>query len=174
MAKKRKAIPIDVRMAVLHEAGFRCANPADRFVLTIDMHHIEYVCVGGPDTAENLLAICRNCHGLHHKGEIPEASIRAWKFLLLALNEAFDRRSVDILIVLYQVKRIERVTSDGLPSYAPLIAGGLASTYQRLIPDGRGGGTPYFDIILTDKGTAFVEGWKKGDQRAALQIPPDA
>jgi len=74
----------------LHESGYKCGNPACHSVVTLDIHHLEQVSAGGGDTAENLLPLCPNCHALHHRGVIPADSIRAWKLLLLTINEAYD------------------------------------------------------------------------------------
>ena len=169
MGNSRKKVSADVRMMVLHEAGYKCGRPTCRNILTLDLHHLEPVSVGGPDTAENLLPLCGYCHDMHHAGHFPPASIRAWKFLLLALNEAFDRRSVDLLLVLAKLQRVERVTSDGLPTYAPLIAGGMAHVHERRIVDG-GSGTPCYTVAISEKGVIFVNGWQSGDQAAALSF----
>src|SRR5688500_8238128 len=96
----RKALPLDLVSLTLHEAGYRCANPVCRTILTLDIHHMVRLADGGPDSAENLLALCPNCHSLHHKGIIPAASIRTWKLLLMSLNQAFDQHAVDILLTL--------------------------------------------------------------------------
>src|ERR1043166_2886357 len=103
---KRKTLPVDVRALVLHESGYRCGNPVCRTVLTLDVHHLDPVADGGPDTADNLLALCPNCHALHHQGVISKTSLRAWKLLLLALNQAFDTHIVDILLTLSTVPKL--------------------------------------------------------------------
>src|SRR5262245_47653048 len=118
--KRRKAIALSVKQHVLHEAGYLCANPACRTVLTLDIHHLNYVSDGGTDTAENLLPLCPNCHALHHKGVIPRTSLKAWKMFLLALNEAFDKQSINILLTLAKLGVIQRVTGDGLIRLAAL------------------------------------------------------
>ncbi len=164
MANNRKAIPADARRLVLHEAGYKCANPACRTILTLDIHHLEYVAVGGGDTADNLLPLCPDCHTLHHQGFIPAESVRAWKMLLLALNEALDRHSVELLLLLERVKQ-HFVSGDGVLQFASLIAAGLVEW-------GGSERTPdksfYHMVELTEKGKQFVAGWKKGDQQAAL------
>src|SRR5262245_54602352 len=96
----RKPVPADARTLVLHECGYRCANPVCRMVLTLEIHHLEQVSDGGSNQPSNLLPLCPNCHTLHHKKIIPLSSLRAWKHLLLALNQAFDTRLVDLLLTL--------------------------------------------------------------------------
>ncbi len=163
MTKKRTSLALETRKRVLHEAGYRCANPACRTVLTIDIHHLDYLCKGGGDSAENLLALCPNCHALHHHGHLPEESLRAWKMVLLALNEGFDRRAIDMLLVLDKYGDNFVVSADGILACAPLIVSGLAETGE-----GHSCGVldwKYF-LHLTEKGGILVAAWKEGDERA--------
>jgi len=152
-----------------------CGNPVCRRVLTLDVHHMERVADKGSDSAEDFLPLCPNCHALHHQGEIPVASIRTWKMLALALNEAFDRRSVDMLLALHKLEQIWRLTGDGALQLAPLVAAGLV--HVRRYPEGRiGGRLPVSEMMylaeLTAKGKLFVDAWRKGDQSAAVVLSP--
>jgi hypothetical protein len=167
----RSKLPIDVKMLALHEAGYRCANPACRQIITLDIHHIVTVAQGGGDGAENLLTLCPTCHAMHHRGVITGASIRAWKYLLMALNEAFDRRSIDALLLLNRLGELE-LTPDGLMAWAGLVSSGYAE--PRKVVMTASGGAAVVSLRLTDKGKAFVAGWMNGDQRAALgdSAPP--
>jgi hypothetical protein len=70
----------------------------------------------------NLLALCPNCHSLHHKGVVPATSHRAWKRILLALNEAFDQRVIDILLALHKFVDGLILSGDGAPTCAALVA----------------------------------------------------
>ena len=153
-------------------------------VLTLDIHHIEYVADGGGDGQENLLPLCPNCHSLHHKGHIPKASLRAWKLLLLALNEGFDRRSVDALLALDALGGV-MLWGDGLLTCASLVASGLVAVQEKheVVENADPAWFSYFGPIglakeiriakywieLSNKGRAFVEAWKKGDQDAAIR-----
>lgn len=112
----RKKIPTDYRLQVLHEAGYRCANPTCRTVLTLDIHHMEYVSEDGSNEPSNLLPLCPNCHSLHHRKVIPQESLRAWKMLLLALNEAFDKRQIELLLMLDRVKALW-ISSDSVVNF---------------------------------------------------------
>lgn len=76
---KDRHIPDKVRLAVLTEAGFRCAVPTCKTIIALDLHHIVSVSDSGPNDAINLLALCPTCHALHHRGTIPLESIRVWK-----------------------------------------------------------------------------------------------
>lgn len=172
MAKKRRSISVDVRRLVLHEAGYKCANPVCRTILTLDVHHLVPVAQDGGDTPENLLALCPNCHALHHKGEIPGESIRAWKMLLLALNEAYDRKSVDLLLALDKCGPVW-TSGDGLVDYASLVAADLVE-FRQLGTASQQNWHPPSHVSLTEKGRAFVDGWKRGDQQGAMLLNPSS
>ena len=162
MPPKRKPPPLDVKRLVLHEAGYKCSSPVCRNILTLDIHHLVPVAKKGDNSPDNLLALCPNCHALHHQGKIPEESLRAWKMLLLSLNEAFDRRSIDLLLALDRVGRLY-VSGDGVLDCASLIAADLVS-----ITEGRKTGKAnyhndshfIYTIELTNKGKQVVDGWK--------------
>ena len=172
MSNKRDAIPESVRRAVLIEAGFRCGVPACRTILLLDLHHIEHVSDDGGNEAHNLIALCPNCHALYHRQDIPRDAIRAWKNALVALNNAFDKEAMDDLIFLSGLKPGQLpITADGVLKFSRLIAAGLAS-FKRVfdfdvlpskarpleVKSAR------FEVVLTDKGQAFIEAWRKGDR----------
>jgi len=161
---KRAKIPIDVRMQVLHESGYMCANPCCRTILTLDIHHMVYIGTAGTNSAENLLPLCPNCHTRHHRKMIPLESIRAWKMLLLALNQAFDRQTINSLLALDRVESLA-IQSDSVLSLASLIAAGLVYLVEAhyLAPI-----TSYV-VRLSEKGKLFVKAWKEGDQKQAVQ-----
>ena len=159
----RKKMPIDVKQLLLHECGYRCANPACKTILTLDMHHIEPVGERGNDDPSNLLPLCSNCHDLHHRKVITLQSVRAWKQLLLALNEAFDKRQAELLLMLDKLI-VLWITSDSVISFAGLLASGMVYLCEgnHNVP------ITHYHIALTEKGSHFVSGWKTGDQAAAL------
>ena len=160
----RKALPQDVRRRVLHEAGYKCGNPVCRTIVTLDIHHVVPVAEAGKNEPENLLVLCPNCHALHHRGEIPIESLRAWKMLLLAINEAFDRRSVDLLLALDATGMLF-VSGEGVLECAALVAAGLVQ--RGSYNDGRRA-FPTYSVSLTEKGTALVAAWKQGNQALAV------
>lgn len=163
---KRKPTSVDIKALVLHEAGYRCANPTCRTIITIEIHHLEQVSDGGSNTPENLLALCPNCHALHHGGTIPVSSLRAWKFLLLALNEGFDRRLADLLLTLNKVDEVH-VSGDGVLQCSPGIASGLIRLETRQHSDD-------YWVSLSERGHCFVQAWEQGNQRAAVEALADA
>ncbi|MGA9067901.1 MAG: HNH endonuclease signature motif containing protein [Bryobacteraceae bacterium] len=166
---KRKP-PISTIRLVLHESGYRCANPTCRTILTLDVHHIEYVSEGGTNDATNLLPLCPNCHALHHKGAIPKDSVRAWKMMLITLNEGFDHGAVNTLLALHKLDDI-KVSGDGVLQCASLIASGFVEVEKRHNLSGGGffpGPVSDYIVTLSDKGRLIVEAWKRGDQEAAV------
>jgi len=171
---KRKSIPMNTKVAVLHESGYLCANPACRMVMTLDMHHMEYVSEGGTNEATNLLPLCPTCHALHHQGLIPAGSIRTWKMLLITLNEGFDRKSVSTLLMLEKLESV-RLSGDGRIECAALIASGLVMVLNRTECEPGLYGMPEvvgYLIQLSPKGPLFVDAWKRGDQDAAVKAHP--
>jgi hypothetical protein len=174
---ERKNVPHNVRAQVLHESGYRCANPNCRMIITIDVHHLLPVSRRGKDVAENLLPLCGVCHDLHHRGEITDRSTRAWKFLLLALNEAFDRRSIDILLTLGRLEFIKRLNGEGVIRLAALVSANLVNVreyFEYTSGSAPQKATMQYLAELTPKGKLFVEGWKNGDQSAAIRgLPGD-
>ena len=160
----RKALSQDVRRRVLHEAGYKCGNPIYRTIVTLDIHHLVPVADEGKNEPENLLVLCPNCHALHHRGEIPVESLRSWKMLLLAINEAFDRRSVDLLLALDTTGMLF-VSGEGVLECAALVAAGLVQRFSH--NDGRRS-FPTYSVSLTAKGSALVTAWKQGNQALAV------
>lgn len=154
----RRQVPSETRRQILHESGYRCANPVCRMVLTINIHHLDQVSEGGDNTLDNLLALCPNCHSLHHQGNIPHDSLRTWKTLLVGLNEAFDKKSVDILLALRKISTIS-LRGEGILEISSLIASGLV--------EWRIHHTDLFDISLSEKGKIFVQGWESGNIKEA-------
>jgi hypothetical protein len=170
MTPKRKSLPVDVRSLVLHESGYKCGNPVCRSILTLEIHHLVPLAKDGDDEPDNLLALCPNCHALHHKGEIPISSIRAWKLLQLAINEAYDKRTMDLLNTLDKVGLIF-VSGDGLLICSTIVAADLVDVQTwgaQMMTMERGFEVPYYRLSLTARGKALLEANKLGDQRAAL------
>jgi hypothetical protein len=162
---RRKHLPVDLRQLCLHEAGYKCGNPVCRMVITLDVHHLDPISEDGGHTPENLLALCPNCHTLHHAGHIPRDSLRAWKMILLSLSEAYDRSSVDMLLTLAKIDGRVVMPVPGLLQCASLIASGLLEvdyTDKMLNIN--------FYVSLSQKGKRLVEGWKAGRQEDAIGV----
>jgi hypothetical protein len=171
---KRKSITDSTREMALLEAGYKCANPNCRHVLTLELHHIVWVREGGGNELENLLALCPNCHSLHTKGHIPSKAVLAWKSLLVSIGNP-NRGAVDFLLVLEgEEKRVEadagldapapkfRFTGDSLPFLAPLLTSGLIEVSKRYIGASSGAAHPSFEVGLTERGRRLVYAWVEG------------
>lgn len=162
---KRTSVPRADALAVLTEAGYRCAVPTCRTILAIDLHHIIEVSQNGTNDPSNLIALCPTCHALYHRGTIQKESISLWKAMLVALNEAFDRHAIDDLLFLYKLPSDKlMVSGDGVLKFSQLIAADLA-TFKLEVQNG-----PFFtyQVRVTERGAALIEAWQKGD-RLALQ-----
>ncbi len=164
---KRKKIPFDVSIAVLTEAGYRCAVPTCRTILALDLHHMVEVHAGGGDVVENLLPLCPTCHALFHRGTINRQSIYAWKSLLISLTKAFDIFALDQLMFLTKPECAKlRVSGDGVLGFARLIAAGLASFSIAA----QNGPLTYYSINLTNSGQQLVAAWSSGDRKAVQKV----
>ena len=159
----RRDPPDSTRQRVLAEAGYFCANPRCRHILTLQLHHIVWVKDDGGNEPSNLLALCPNCHSLHTQGHIKPDAILLWKGLLLALNHAFDRDSMDLLLYLHKQDYPMYYTADGVLRFARLIANGLARSelgHEAI-------GSVFYSghrVSLTSKGERLLEAWLDGDQ----------
>lgn len=164
-SKARKPIPFDVTVAVLTEAGYRCA--ACRGILALDLHHMVHVSEGGADVAENLLPLCPTCHALYHRKIIKRESIYAWKSLLVSLTRAFDVATLDQLLFLNkdETKKL-RVSGDGVLSFARLVAAGFASFRLKV----ENGPLLLYAISLTPLGKQLVFAWSSGDIKIAKKL----
>lgn len=97
---ERVAVPLDIKRAVLVEAGHRCAIPTCR-ATTTEIAHIVPWAESQDNSFENLIALCPNCHTrFDQKKEIDRQSIRMYKHNLGILNNRygeFERRLFEIL-----------------------------------------------------------------------------
>lgn len=160
MTERRTKTPSNTTLAVLTEAGFRCAVPTCRAILAIDLHHLEQVSEGGGNVSENLLALCPTCHALYHRGTIPRESLYTWKAVLVSLSRAFDTEALDLLLFLDAVKPgTLSVSGDGVLRFACLVAAGLVG-FERIV--GWGSGHSNYNVRLTNQGRLLISVWKSG------------
>lgn len=169
--RERKKLPRRTAELVLAEAGYRCAIPTCREVLTLDIHHMWEVSAGGGDDPSNLIALCPNCHRRYHQGDIPATAIYSYKAMLVAISRAFDLEGIDRLLFLDKCPNDFLIVSgDGLLHFARLISSGLAEMEAKA--------NNKFQIVtyavnVSTKGRLLVAAWKSGDQdrvRAALGV----
>src|SRR3954464_14283617 len=95
--RKRRALTPAQLDRVFMEAGYMCANPRCRTLLILNAHHIVWVKDDGGNDPHNLIALCPTCHQAYHEKRFSNKAIRHWKAMLLAINHAFDRRSIELL-----------------------------------------------------------------------------
>jgi hypothetical protein len=158
---ERKKIPITVRTQILTEAGYRCAVPACRELLLLQLHHIYQVSEHGKDEASNLIALCPTCHSYYHAGHISREAIFAYKSTLVAINRAFDLEAIDRLMFLYPLTKDSLIVSgDGVLHFDRLIAAGLAT----FVPKSNNNGLLVtYAVNLSPKGKMLIEAWRTGD-----------
>jgi len=166
---RRRRPPIHVIRQVLHESGYRCSNPVCRNFITLELHHIVPVAKDGRDDPSNLIALCPTCHEMYHKGMISEESIKDWKLIQLTLNEALDRKSLELLLTLAKLKELY-LSGDGVLQCAGIIANDLAKCRLYCGGQVQGAFLVTYHIEITDKGRSLVEAWMKGDQAALVTL----
>ena len=164
---KRHPIPNDTVIAVLTEAGYRCAVPTCRSILALDIHHMEQVADGGGNGPGNLLPLCPTCHALYHRGDIQRDSIYAWKAILVSLSHAFDANTIDDLLFLSMPETQQLgVTADGVLRFSRLVASGLA-TFQCVMRNNTlDHYMAAYRVYLTERGIQLVAAWKSGNREA--------
>lgn len=161
----RRKIPPSVKDEVLREAGYKCANPTCRNILTLQLHHIVWVKEGGSDTALNLLALCGHCHDMHTQGHIPVSAIQYWKGMLHALNHALSKESLDLLLFLHKRGRVDHwYSADGVLRFASLFAAGLVQFGQQAASGAITPPASSHQVALSEKGLSLVEAWLAGDE----------
>jgi hypothetical protein len=164
---ERKDLPQKTITTVLTEAGYRCAVPACRGILALDIHHIWEVRAGGGDDPANLVALCPTCHALYHRGTIKEESIHAYKAMLVAISRAFDLDAVDRLLFLSPLPKDALIVSgDGVLQFARLIAANLACFEEKANNNFQ---IVTYAINITPKGRYVIEAWRKGDRAGLVQ-----
>jgi hypothetical protein len=158
----RQAIPQEIVLQVLTEAGYWCAVPTCRTILALDLHHIEEVAEGGGNDLGNLLALCPTCHALYTRHTISRDSIYAWKLILVSLNHAFDSNAVDDLLFLKEPSTATlSVSGDGVLKFSRLIAAKLAEFTLVM----QNGPLVLYRVKLTPKGERLIDAWITGNRK---------
>ena len=160
--KERKKLSVKTITSVLTEAGYRCAVPTCRGIMTIDLHHIWEVNSGGGDQPLNLIALCPTCHALYHRGTIKAESIYSYKAMLVSLSNAFDLDAIDKLLFLEMLPEDFLIMSgDGVLDFARLIAAGFAGL--KLMANNSNELVTY-SVNLSEKGRQLILTWKSGNR----------
>lgn len=165
---ERKNLKLKTKIAVLTEAGYRCAVPTCRNILALDLHHMYQVADGGGDDPSNLIALCPTCHALYHRGTISRDAIYAYKAMLVGISRAFDLEAIDQLLFLEPRQQDEVVVSgDGLLHFGRLIAAGLVSFAQKANNNWQ---FVTYAVNISPKGKQLVDAWRAGDRGRLNQI----
>jgi hypothetical protein len=99
--------------------------------------------------------------------------------MLLALNNAFDRRGMDLLLYLYQERETEIwYSGDGILVFAGLIGSGLVRIAETdverrmlaMAPDVLQFRTTSHRLELTEKGQLLVIAWVEGDEKKYREL----
>jgi|ERR1022692_109825 hypothetical protein len=163
MPNRRDHIPRELERALLIESGHRCAIPTCRAVAPLEIDHIDDWARVREHKFENMIVLCRNCHGLKGDGprQLNRQALRQYKVNLGVVNSRYgdtERRVLEFfannplvndimlpggldILLLYLIK-------DGLLAKPPP-AGGI---YFGSVPMHQ----PYF---LTEAGREFVSRW---------------
>lgn len=78
--KSKKGQPTPrTQKSIIHEAGGKCSICPENNFYTLEIHHIKGRDVPNAHNAENLLCVCKNCHGKIHGGQITEEDVILYK-----------------------------------------------------------------------------------------------
>lgn len=92
---------------IKEEAGFKCAIPSCGNTSPLDLHHILDSQDGGSDSDDNLICLCRNCHGRYHDGVIPRESLINYKLRLQRISADLFQHEYNFLEKLFLDQIIE-------------------------------------------------------------------
>ncbi|MCX5827666.1 MAG: HNH endonuclease signature motif containing protein [Deltaproteobacteria bacterium] len=80
---RTKDIPLRTKKLIIQEAAGLCGFCGEIDVATLEFHHIHGKSVPDPHSQENLIYVCKNCHGKITAGQISEADVVLQKRILI-------------------------------------------------------------------------------------------
>jgi HNH endonuclease len=98
MSQSRPPVPEAIKRKLFEEAGYRCSVPTCRCTGPFEMEHIEDWVKVKKHRFDNMVLLCRNCHGRVTSGEISKASIKSYKRNLAVINGRYS---------IYELRMIE-------------------------------------------------------------------
>jgi len=134
---------------IKEEAGFKCAVPNCNTTSPLDIHHIQYQHNGGLDEDDNLICLCKNCHGRVHNNEIPDISIRAFKTRLQRVSLDLDPHEIKYLEALFRNEQID-LDDDTVDLSRRLERRGLIRITHRVRDEN-------YRLSITTNGRLFIE-----------------
>jgi hypothetical protein len=110
---------------VLVEAGHRCAIPTCKNT-PVEAAHIKAREAGGPDSFENLIALCPTCHTRYDAGGIDIIAMRTYKANLGLVHSRYGDLEQRVLLAFAEAPNASRIT----------LPGGLEILLSYLLRDG--------------------------------------
>lgn len=99
---ERPAVPAALARRLFEEAGYRCAIPTCRSTSVLEKAHIIPWSEVREHSFENMIILCRQCHGLFDiEKKIPRSAILAYKANLGLLTHRYnetERRVLDFFL----------------------------------------------------------------------------
>jgi len=163
-------IPIEIKRAVLFEAGHACAIPTCQFP-AVEFAHIEPFSKVKKHEVSNIVCLCPNHHHLFdQKKQIDKKSMIMYKMNLQFLNKRYTKYEMRILNLLADK---EAVLASGEIEVQGLLNDGLIYNAKTLetqsisIKDNATNNVIFDDIFvqsfaarLTNKGREFIGNWR--------------
>jgi len=143
------AVTPRLRRIIKQEAGYRCAIPTCNCTSPLEIHHIVPIADGGDDNPQNLICLCRNCHGRCHNGEIDNEAIVQYKQRLIRISVDLFLHEHKYLEALYRGELIE-LSTDDVSLANRLERRGFVNIIE--IPQNNS-----FRLAITDQGRSFIE-----------------
>ncbi|MGV8059807.1 MAG: HNH endonuclease signature motif containing protein [Smithellaceae bacterium] len=93
--KSTKDIPARTKKLIIQEAAGVCSFCCEKDVSTLEFHHIHGKDIPDPHAPENLIYVCKNCHGKITAGQISEIEVKLKK-RFLKFSENRNKNAVGI------------------------------------------------------------------------------
>ncbi|MGW0465418.1 HNH endonuclease [Streptomyces sp. NPDC003027] len=119
MAEGRPDIPMELRRAVLVEAGHRCAIQTCRQT-PVDLAHITPWAKVRAHTFDNLIALCPTCHRRFDRGDIDRKAMLQYKANLDVLNHRYtdlERQLLRMFVRRRQIREGNQKVPHKWPEY---------------------------------------------------------
>lgn len=128
MPEGREAIPRELERDLLIEAGYRCAIPTCRTVAPLEIDHIDDYAGVKEHKFENMIVLCRNCHGLKgdKRRQLDRKALGQYKANLSVLNNRYGDLE----------RRVLQYFADNADKKEITLSGGMGLQLSHLIRDG--------------------------------------
>jgi len=165
MPQSREAIPRELERALLMEAGYRCAIPTCRVTGPLEIDHIDDYARVQEHRFENMIVLCRNCHGLKgdRRRQLDRKALRQYKANLAIINGRYGDLERRVLLHFAENPRSDVIDLPGgldmLLMY--LMRDHLLEPVPMPISFALGGGAfvPMRRYTITPAGRDFLKHW---------------